>query len=134
MRCLSAVAGVVLALVIAREALVAVSHLDLYLNPIPMNVHPLPPSTTIGWYFIYPPSGDRIGAPFSEWKRGSNEALLHSEQDCEENWRRPLLKRTEEMADTVKRAKAQKAIRAGLCVANTDPRFKVAKPAPWNFH
>jgi hypothetical protein len=87
------VAILALAFVLVSEALIGAAHLYLYMNPIPTNFRPAAPFTTTGWYFIYPPSGDRIDAPFSEWKRSSNEALVQSELDCEKNFRQPDLEK-----------------------------------------
>jgi hypothetical protein len=86
----------------------------------------------VGWCFVYPPRADRLDAPFSEWHRGNSEPIK-SKRECEDNWRAPILKRTEGITDPVRRAKVLKAYGRSLCVEDTDPRFKALRPPPWRF-
>jgi len=83
----------------------------------------------LGWYFIYPPRADRLDAPITEWHR--NSEALKSEADCEA-FKQGVLKRSEE-SPPEHRAEIRKGLSTGLCIQDSDPRFKEVKPPRWHF-
>jgi hypothetical protein len=94
-----------------------------------MNIRHTAAIALVGWYFVFPPSIDRLNAPFSEWHRGST---YNSEQECKDA-QQEMLMISEGDPNPEHGVRVREGLRAGLCVETTDPRFKSLKPPPWHF-
>ena len=76
----------------------------------------------VGWYFIYPPRPDVLSAPLTQWQRG-NTVPFKSQQECDA-FRGAAHKINRADPSPEHQAKAEEALRTGICVSSDDPRLK----------